>query len=95
MQAIAACMDRHTITYLRSPPAPPCPQYEQAIVQRMWQYTPFLSQRSLRRGLYSIGDPARMRRFVHKLLSGALSYLSGVLRLIGCSTWPGSASSSS
>lgn len=49
---------------------PQLPQYKPAIVQHMWQYTPFLSQRSLRRGLYSIGDPARMRRFVHKLLSG-------------------------
>lgn len=84
MQPMVASKDRHTVTYLRPPPAPPCPQYKPAIVQRMWQYTPFLSQRSLRRGLYSIGDPARMRRFVHKLLSGALSNVSGVLRLIGC-----------
>lgn len=41
-------------------------------MRRMWQYQPFLSQRSLRRGLYSLGEQARMRRFVHKLLSGAL-----------------------
>ncbi|KAI7846460.1 hypothetical protein COHA_000070 [Chlorella ohadii] len=59
---------------------PQLPQYKRAIVQQMWQYQPFLSQRSLRRGLYSLGDPARMRRFVHKLLSGdpvSVSMLGG------------------
>lgn len=39
-------------------------------MKRLWEYDPFLSPRSLRQGLYSVGEPSRMRRFVHKLLSG-------------------------
>lgn len=39
-------------------------------MQRLWQHQPFLSPRSLERGLFSLGDRARMRRFAHKLLSG-------------------------
>ncbi|PRW51157.1 hypothetical protein C2E21_5422 [Chlorella sorokiniana] len=65
----AAAVDSNA-TRLIGGAVPQLPQYKQDIVQRLWQYQPFLSQRSLRRGLYSLGDPARMRRFVHKLLSG-------------------------
>ncbi|KAL4442767.1 hypothetical protein ABPG77_006761 [Micractinium sp. CCAP 211/92] len=44
--------------------------YDAGRVQRLWQHQPFLLQRSLERGLFSLGDRARMRRFAHKLLSG-------------------------
>ncbi|KAL4424189.1 hypothetical protein ABPG75_001490 [Micractinium tetrahymenae] len=45
-------------------------QYAAGRVQRLWQHQHFLSRRSLDRGLFSLGDRARMRRFAHKLLSG-------------------------
>ena len=45
-------------------------QYNPDIVQRFWQYEPWLPPRSIRQGLFSLGEPARMRRFVDKLLSG-------------------------
>ena len=45
-------------------------QYNSDAVRELWQYEPWLSARSLRRGVFSLGDTARMRRFTHKLLSG-------------------------
>jgi hypothetical protein len=45
-------------------------QYDASAVWRLWQHEHLLPPRYLRRGLHSIGDPARLRRFTHKLLSG-------------------------
>lgn len=39
-------------------------------VERLGLHDPWLSQRSLRQGMFSLGDMARMRRFTQKLLSG-------------------------
>ena len=47
--------------------------YSEEALARLWEAEPRLHARALQRGLYSIGDPARMRRFTHKLLTGACS----------------------
>lgn len=53
-------------------------KYDAAIQERLWQYDPFLPERSLRQGIYSMGEGSRMRRFTDKLLAGKPVSLSAV-----------------
>ncbi len=53
-------------------------QYDADIQERLWQYDTFIPERWLRQGIYSLGEPSRMRRFTHKLLSGKPISLSAV-----------------
>ena len=41
-----------------------------AVVRELWRYETLLPARYVQRGIFSLGDSARMRRFTHKLLSG-------------------------
>jgi hypothetical protein len=57
-------------------------QYKADILKRLWQHEHLLPPRYLRRGLHSVGDPARLRRFTHKLLSGGRCCWGLLLRLL-------------
>ncbi|PSC74214.1 hypothetical protein C2E20_2651 [Micractinium conductrix] len=46
-------------------------QYDPGRLARVWQHQYFLPPRAVQRGVHSVGDPPRLRRFAHKLLSGA------------------------
>ena len=50
---------------LPDPPAEPAAAVDPGV---LWGYSPLLHPRALQRGLLQHGDPARMRRFVAKLL---------------------------
>lgn len=51
-------------------PAPPKNKKQAVNEAVLWGYVPALDPRGLQRGLLQHGDPARMRRALHKLLSG-------------------------
>lgn len=59
------------------------PEYVAAVLDSIAAWQPRLPPRAVQRGLYSLGEPARMRRFVHKLLSGRLSLLGPCRSLHG------------
>lgn len=51
---------------------PPPPKNKKKVVDEsvLWGYVPALDPRGLQRGLLHHGDPARLRRALHKLMSG-------------------------
>ncbi len=44
----------------------------------LWGYVPALDPRGLQRGLLHIGDPARLRRALYKLLTGEKTVVAAV-----------------
>ena len=59
---------------------PPAPKSKKKAVDEevLWGYVPALDPRGLQRGLLHHGDPARMRRALHKLMSGQKTVVAAV-----------------
>lgn len=46
--------------------------------EALWGYVPALEPRGLQRGLLHLGDPARLRRALYKLLTGEKTVVAAV-----------------
>lgn len=59
---------------------PPAPKSKKRAVDEevLWGYVPALDPRGLQRGLLHHGDPARLRRALHKLMSGQKTVVAAV-----------------
>lgn len=63
----------------KPPRAPKKPASDQPVNEdALWGYVPALDPRGLQRGLLHIGDPARMRRALYKLLTGEKTVVAAV-----------------
>ena len=60
------------------PPSPPADASQLVDPYALWGYAPKLDRHAIQAGLYSLGDPARLRRVVHKLLTGEPVRVAGV-----------------